>query len=204
MKRSRVTIFAISTLGLFLGLAPCSPLYAQNQTQAAACPLEGPSIVDTLKYINDALVSQSFAAGGNGDSTHDNYSLAISESQVTLSWNLTYGPSWRNVQNKGPYLNKSSFAIYNIDCHAMGTPGDFYRVSAPCATSNTGCVSSGAEGFDGSWMTLYAGSGFDMTFAVDADKGQRLVRAFSHLIALLQQQYKESHSDPNDPFAKPQ
>jgi hypothetical protein len=206
MKRSRIAIFFISALGFVMGLAPSSPLYAQTQSQPqpAACPLDGPSIADTLKYINDALVSQSFAAGGNGDSTSDNFSLAISESQVTLSWNLTYGPSWRNVQNKGPYLYKSSFAIYNIDCHAQGTPGDSYRVSASCATSNTGCVSFGAEGFDGSWMTLYAGSGFDMTFAVDAEKGQRLARAFSHLIALQQQQYKQSHSDPNDPFAKPQ
>jgi hypothetical protein len=46
MKRSRVTIFAISALGLLLSLVQCSPLFAQaqSQTQSANCPLEGPSI----------------------------------------------------------------------------------------------------------------------------------------------------------------
>jgi hypothetical protein len=43
-----------------------------------------------------------------------------------------------------------------------------------------------------------------LPFNADDDHGQRLSRALSHLIALLQQEYKQSHSDPNDPFAKPQ
>jgi hypothetical protein len=59
MKQLRATIFAISALGLLLGLAQSSPLYAQNQSQhqPAACPLEGPSVAETLKYLNDALTA---------------------------------------------------------------------------------------------------------------------------------------------------
>jgi hypothetical protein len=37
-------------------------------------------------------------------------------------------------------------------------------------------------------------------FGGDEEQAKRLVKACSHLIELLQAEYKAKHNDPNDPF----
>src|SRR2546428_65908 len=43
---------------------------------------------------------------------------------------------------------------------------------------------------------------FDWAFPFDSEHAQRLVRAFTHLIDLLQAECRAKHSDKTDPFAK--
>ncbi|WP_263352728.1 hypothetical protein [Acidicapsa acidisoli] len=202
MNLSRMLRFTLRVFIVLCGLVWNASLFAQNQPQATPCPLDGPSIADTLRYINDALGSQSFTDNGSGDQTDNGYSLTISGSQVTLSYLTTYGKSWKYRSDQSA-PTQVSFASYNVDCHAVGERGINYVVNVPCTVAGD-CVTANVQRDDGSWTTALTFHGFGMKFAVDEDKGQRLARAFSHLLALLQQQYKQSHSDPNDPFAKPQ
>lgn len=187
MNLSRMLRFSLPVLGLLVGLGQNALLYAQNQPQATPCPLEGPSIQDTLKYLNDALSMQVFNSKGQ---TTDSYSLSVDDGKVILSEKST-----RQNDNNAIWM-KSFSSVYDLNCHARGVPGNSYTVVADCI-NYAGCVHTG-------WNGDLAMPGFSMFFDVDQDKGQHLVRAFSHFIALLQQQYKQSHSDPNDPFAKPQ
>jgi hypothetical protein len=43
---------------------------------------------------------------------------------------------------------------------------------------------------------------FDWAFPFDREQAQRLVRAFTHLIDLLQTEFRAKHADKTDPFAK--
>jgi hypothetical protein len=193
MKQSRATIFAISALGFLLGLAPGSPLYAQNQSQPqpAACPLEGPSVADTLKYINDALA----AAPGRD---FDQAVVGRQGDSLTYTVHTIVGGGWASY--RAP--------IYSVKCDSGndGTPvGEFYSFNVWCAHDSCITLSGKAEASDQTWTDVSMRiPNINIQARLDPEHGQRLARAVSHLIALLQQQYKQSHSDPNDPFAKPQ
>ena len=127
----------------------------------------------------------------------NNYSLSVAGGQLNLSFNI----------NRGSH--KISAAIYDLNCHAQGSRGEVggkgqvYEALAWCMGYNQ-CVQFSLLKNDGTWWQAGGTNRFGFDFTTDDDKGQRLVRAFSHLLAVLQQQYKQSHSDPNDPFAKPQ
>lgn len=190
MKRSGIAIFSISALGLLLGLAQGSYLYAQNQSQPqpqpAACPLEGPSIADTLKYINDAL------AVGQLPDIDD----AISVQKDRLF-------QIDHVSSMG-IGEAQSAAVYALNCQSLtGTvKGERFEIDLECHAGN--CFESWVQDNpQASWRTRGSAGAMAISFNCDNEKGRRLVQALSHLIALLQQQYKQSHSDPSDPFAKP-
>jgi hypothetical protein len=192
MKRSWVLTFVISALSLFLGLAQGSPLYAQNQSrpQTPTCPLEGPSIADTLSYINGALAASPTPGLDQAMLVQQGDSLAYNKhfSMRGRGWNSSYAP------------------IYSLNCDfgdTGATGSQFNTLNVRCISANCVTVLYKAEG-DESWT----GTGINLNqlivnINIDDEHRTRLVRAFSHLIALLQQQYKQSHSDPNDPFAKP-
>lgn len=179
--------------------SPIPTLYSQPQNQispSAACPLEGPSIADTLKYINDAL-----AAWGrpvqNRPSDGERYSLAVSqEDELALT---EYNP-----ETKKSY--KHTYSIMSLNCKARGRgyPDD-YVISAQCLDERS-CGKSSLLRDGGDWTeprSWLSDTALEIALITDNEHGDRLTRALSHLIALLQQQYKQSHSDPNDPFAKP-
>jgi hypothetical protein len=186
----RIAIFAFSALASLWCLAPGSPLYAQNQL--AACPLEGPSIGDTLKYINDAI-------GGVQREGISGYWLALSVDSLVMSYHYEFAPS-------SSIINEKTAPVYSFDCKASGAQeSGGYHLSAKCANFQL-CVSARARQDDGTWTPKREGVEAELGLYLKADdvQGDRLARAVSHLIALLQQQYKQSHSDPNDPFAKSQ
>lgn len=186
MKLSVTPIFAIAALGLLLALAQGSPLYAQNQPHATACPLEGPSIADTLKYINDAITRYP----GNINGVRPTLVSGTADA-LTVYYDIGGGVNGRN-----------SAHIYALACSVSWESPSTVVVSCQdkhyCFQRNFNTPSS-------DWMPagVPTDSGNLIPFNCDDDSGQRLARAFAHLIALLQQQYKQSHSDPSDPFAKP-
>jgi hypothetical protein len=58
MNNLRYQLLLFAAVAYLISGTSAQDLYAQTlgQTQPpVACPLEGPSIADTLKYINDAL-----------------------------------------------------------------------------------------------------------------------------------------------------
>jgi hypothetical protein len=207
MKQSRATIFAISALGLLLSLVQGAPLYAQNQSQPppAACPLEGPSIADTLKYINDAL-----AAAGDQNTDPNGFrferrSLVLTQDQLTIRWH-TVSLKDGQPDNSTPFWEAYSFQVYSLDCTVrVSQYGTYYSIVSNCSNGMP-CGTESVETDSGGERNIRPEARESLAFSVgiDSERAERLARALSHLIALLQQQYKQSHSDPNDPFAKPQ
>jgi hypothetical protein len=204
MKRSGIAVFSISALGFLLGLAQDSSSYAQiqSQPQAAACPLEGPSIADTLKYINDALTADGDIKGDpNGfliehrslDAQGDK--LVFIEHVSTLKGGEVSGPSW---------WTHEIYPVYSLDCKAEGHGYERYHVIANCVPLVV-CAKQILNFDDGTSKEVPSSFLYQLNFdfAIDGDHGERLARALSHLLALLQQQYKQSRADPNDPFSKP-
>jgi hypothetical protein len=175
--------FAISALGL----AQSSPLYAQNQSrpQAVACPIEGPPVADTLKYINDALAS-------------DNRTDIVDV--ISVQKDRLF-----QIDHVSGIGEAQSAAVYALNCQSLrGTVfGERFEVDLECHAGN--CFEAWVQDNpQASWRTRGSAGAMAISFNCDNEKGRRLVQALSHLIALLQQQYKQSHSDPSDPFAKPQ
>lgn len=191
MKQSRATIFAISALVLLLSLVQGSPLSAQtqSQTQSADCPLEGPSVAETLKYINDAL-----PYSDRSSEQAQFFQLGMQDNVLTVKIRGTIGNT----------LFRYSAPVNALRCQLLSgsMKGPTFMLSVPCVDGD--CVSDSTQTYDGVWASPTYMHLFYVQFSVDNDRGQRLVRAFSHLIALSQQQYKQSHSNPTDPFAKPQ
>jgi hypothetical protein len=191
MKRNMNIVLVVAALGLVGGIGQGLPLYAQTQTQSAACPTEGPTIADTLKYINDAIKFNPPLSNG------DKLSSSVSVEGRALFVYENQSGSW------GTGYRRSMAQIYALDCNAkLIGPSEVFL---ECLKSQSPCVQNS---FDAGAGWEQAGFGktevISIRFTGDDDHGQRLTRAVTHLIALLQQQYKQSHSDPKDPFAKPQ
>jgi hypothetical protein len=87
--------------------ASLESLYAQTQSQPqpVACPLEGPSIADTLKYLNDVLAVVKIT---NTNTTLSKYSLSISGEELILSSYLQSANS-ANMQLR--------LFVNQLDCH---------------------------------------------------------------------------------------
>jgi hypothetical protein len=183
MKRPVTPIFALTALGMLLGLTQEATLYAQNQSQVAACPLEGPSIADTLKYINDALSGQTDDNIGG-----TNFSLSVAGPSIVVSFVQT-------IPGYPPENQSINYAIYSLDCHAKigNHPHTGDAVFSDCV--NRLSCGKGTDAYD--YMSTLI-----LPFQSDKDHEERLARALSHLLAVLQQQYKQSHPDTKDPFAK--
>jgi hypothetical protein len=95
---------------------------------------------------------------------------------------------------------KATAPIYALNCAATGRiAGSSYAIQAVCLSGKCATIFGPLNPPNGLQIDE-----LDFSFEGDSERGDRLVRAFSHLIALLQQKYKQSHSSPNDPFAKPQ
>jgi hypothetical protein len=207
MKRYRIRVYLISALGLLFGLGQGSSLDAQNQSQpqATACPLEGPSMADTLKYVNDSLALNGTnlkLTGGTWRidtalvSVH-NDRLVLDERQEVIS------RTGEAIDGTGSF-HTYSFPIYGLTCnaHTSRQEDGLSTVEASCEHS----MSCGKEHIVSDDGTVNEASTDHLVlwYGTDNEHSLRLARALSHLIALLQQQYKQSHSDPSDPFAKPQ
>jgi len=183
-------------MGILLALAQGSPLHAQSSTQTAACQLEGPSIADTLKYINDELGTATHTDAG---ATTNQFSLAVSGD------NLIFTLFYQILGHDGA-LQQRRMPLNQANCHPSEptTWDNGFKVLLKCDTSAR-CVQCYAQPDGTDWERISLSlDGLELFTPGDKDHADRMGRALSHLIALLQQQYKQSHSDPNDPFAKPQ
>jgi hypothetical protein len=122
--------------------------------------------------------------------------LVFIEHVSNLKGGEVSGPSW---------WTHEIYPVYSLDCKAEGHGYERYHVIANCVPLVV-CAKQILNFDDGTGKEVPSSFLYQLNFdfALDGEHGERLARALSHLLALLQQQYKQSHSDPNDPFAKPQ
>jgi hypothetical protein len=209
MKQSRATIFAISALGLLLGLAQSSPLYAQNQPRSNDCKVEGPSLNDTVNYINNALSRSDHENAITGGAVQTRLSVDGDNLIVDEYASLRPGQSDTKAFSASHQLHQA-FST-SLDCPAISSGANnngTYWLRIPCTTGNSCFSYSVKRDFD-DFSTSYGSNKDDLIVFDQCDDicGQRLERAVAHLIAFLQQQTRDKlkrNDDPNDPFAKPQ
>ncbi len=156
--------------------------------------------MDTLKYINDALSTDGADAPYSDGVSTENRVLKLLGEKLVFAYHesdLKNGAVAKPVRQV-----REIYPVYSLDCKADGfINGARYTILASCS-SKEDCGTSISNYDNDGGSEQFSIGGFSMSFAVDRDHGERLARALSHLVAMLQQEYKRSHSDQNDPFAK--
>jgi hypothetical protein len=188
---------AVFLLTCLAGCIPCVPsAFAQVQPAVdIPCVVDGPSINDTLIYLNQYASGSHFSynLANNlllitttedwfyrawGDPPHPHEDLVTWKLQVQLNRVGCVG----NAQNRSPPLVTPPRSVVSLYCSQ----------GANCVT----CTSNDDEG-KCSGLFIYLNP-------QDLELAGRIGRATSHLIYLLQQQYKTTHpNEPKDPFAAP-
>jgi hypothetical protein len=161
----------------------------------APCVADGPSINDTLVYLNKGLP----VVGGR------NQSISVDATKWTMTYTYRYSAQFRD---EIPLPQPSTAPIQMLSCSTgiYVDSGDGSMHIVGICESNVNCmeIASCPVGLDRG-CSYSNGNSFVLDFGSLADPSQVELnaRALSHLIFLLQQQYKSAHAHANDPFAKP-
>ena len=184
LKTPKYLTFAI-LLVLLLWPSPS----AQAQADPA-CKLEGPSIADTLTYISGILSSSPPVAVGGGQTWQARLSVSPDGTKI---FNETFTAYNGVVSDMKEW---EVFPVQAIKCSLTSGSGKYGPFLWIDCEDGKNCVTRRDVNAD---ITYTAQSSFHVN--LDADHCDRLQRAISHLIALLQKQYSETHTD-TDPFSK--
>jgi len=176
MRRSVLTM----ALALFAtAISPTCKPQADPQS-----PNSGPSLDETVSYVNSKFMdsdrSRSSKVSLSGD--HETlifttYSPKVDKPRRDSDW---YRVSWgAQISALDPASVKSLAGSVSLTC----------KGNASCVASKDDLHGKS----DGNSLDLFS-------YPSDEDEGQRLVRAYTHLIELLQAEHRAKH-DEGDPFA---
>ena len=163
---------------IILGCCLASAISAVART-VDPCVATGPSAADTLAYLNGALADTQWS--------YDKSTGMLSHFEGSLDpdSDLMQAPILAvDCRAEAREVNASSgvslYCLNQKDCWVSKTP-DNHSYAAPKVDNK-----------------VYA------FMPTDPDRADRYARALSHLVFLLQQDYRQRHAaNPNDPFAKP-
>ena len=193
MRLSPAVLIAFA-IGAFTATYP-----ALGQFDAVGpCARIGPSVEETIAYINTALATWDAERTSDIDPSLalDTHYISVTQSDLAITFH-TPGIA-------GGFSTTHAYPIYSLDCKATGQQmGKSFFIQTFCLKySDCGKVTTVWD--DGVARPQYPTPAGPLHFGltVDTDRGGRVVNALSHLVALLQEKYKQSHSDPSDPFAK--
>jgi len=174
MRRSVLTV----ALALF---ATAISLELQADPQSAN---GGPSLDETVHYVNSKFMDNDRSRSSK---------VSLSDDHETLIF-TTYSPKVDKPRKDNDWYRVSSGAqISALDPASVRSLAG--SVSLTCK-ENASCVASKDDlhgKSDGNSLDLFS-------YPPDEDEGQRLVRAYTHLIELLQAEHRAKH-DEGDPFA---
>ena len=176
MRRSVLTM----ALVLFaMAISPTCKLQADPQSANG-----GPSLDETVNYVNSKFMDSDRSRSSK---------VSLSGDHETLIF-TTYSPKVDKPRRDSDWYRVSSGAqISALDSASVKTLAG--SVSLTCK-GNASCVVSKDDlhgKSDGNSLDLFS-------YPPDEDEGQRLVRAYTHLIELLQAEHRAKH-DEGDPFA---
>ena len=176
MRRSVLTV----ALVLFAtAISPDFELQADPQSANG-----GPSLDETVNYVNSKFMDNDRSRSSK---------VSLSDDHETLIF-TTYSPKVDKPRKDNDWYRVSSGAqISALDPASVRSLAG--SVSLTCK-ENASCVASKDDlhgKSDGNSLDLFS-------YPPDEDEGQRLVRAYTHLIELLQAEHRAKH-DEGDPFA---
>jgi hypothetical protein len=144
----------------------------------------GPSLDETLNYVNSKFVDTDRSRSSK---------VSVSADHQTLTF-TTYSPKIDRPRKDSDWYRISSEAsIITLDPTSIRSlAGD---VSIAC-TENASCVAS-TDDLHGKTSSNSLGL---FSYTRDEDQGERLAKAYKHLIELLQAEHRAKR-DQGDPFA---
>jgi hypothetical protein len=169
----------ILTLSLALGLVT-------SVSGAQTSKDDGPSLQETLDYINLKFMNADNSQHGR---------VSVSNDHETIITAVGTNRPRAYVQYSAPVMNVDALTPMG----AVDVTGYSIILSCknndPCFIRTTHVPNLGDK-------KVRAFQDNVLAFTFDSDQAQRLVRAFKHLIALLQAECRAKHPDSADPFAK--
>ena len=157
------------------------------------CVIDGPNMAQTLAYINAIHRDKDPLEYG------------------PLEYNASLGTltrSWQTTMDNGNHsriFHKSRAAVLALNCHTEATDESATLScldGSLCFWITSDLWLDGVDQGIGTY-NRYEEHGFSIWVGFDPEKADLMARAFSHLVVLIQQDYKVRHSHLNDPFAKP-
>jgi len=169
----KTSLSRFATIILALGL-----IVPLSRAQAPA--IAGPSLQETLNYLNSAIANNQHYRNGQ---------ISVSSDHETV---LTEGEFFNEGKNEWVQWRDWAKAI-DLDTSLIGARYGYIEVSckkkSPYASEQIGEYRPNTS------------IGIDLlSFTLDDEKAGRLKKAFTHLLELLQAEYKAKHNDSNDPF----
>ncbi len=173
----------ILTLSLALGLVA-------TVSGAQTSKDDGPSLQETLDYINLKFINADNSQHGRVSVSNDHETIITAVGTERPRAYVQYSAPVMGVDALTPkaMMEKNGYSIA-LSCNNYDL----------CFTRTTHVPNLG----DKKVRTFQDNVAlFDWAFPFDSEHAQRLVRAFTHLIDLLQAECRAKHSDKTDPFAK--
>jgi hypothetical protein len=182
-EKSRAAMKAIIvTFSLALGLvATVSGAHTSQD--------DGPSLRETLDYINSKFVNADNSQNGRVSVSDDHETIITALDSYKPRAYVHYSAPVMSVDARTPkaVMEKTGYSI-TLSCNNYDL----------CFTKRTHVPNLG----DKKVRTFQDNVAlFDWAFPFDREQAQRLARAFTHLIDLLQVEYRAKHSEKTDPFA---
>jgi hypothetical protein len=173
---------SVLTMALFL-FTPVISLTRELQAVPQSAN-GGPSLAETVNYVNSKFMDSDRSRSSK---------VYLSGDHETLIF-TTYSPKVDNPRRDSDWYRVSSGAqISALDPESVKSLAG--NVSLACK-GNASCVA-----FKDDLHGKTNGNRLDLfSYPLDEDEGQRLVRAYTHLIELLQAEHRAKH-DQGDPFA---
>ena len=176
-------------IGFALVLGAVAPLKGQTHTKTSPCVLEGPNLADTVKYI-DRNILKAYPYDDQGER-----SVSVDTFKYTISFS---SPSQR-LSSHVKYLDCQ--AGINVVSSGYVTP--MHYVTLNCRDQYPKCFTGRKwDGSDRTWTD--SSQWFISIDYLAGDTDERVARALSHLVMLLQQAYKSDPTNAADPFTPPQ
>ena len=186
MKTSKYLLFAI------LLVQPIyAPPLANAQQPDPACKTDGPSTADTLAYINSTLANAEPANPFGHARLVYRVSVPLGDTQIVVTETripVIHAPTSTSSQTVPAVALK-------CDPDLLSWTNGIPILGFYCKGLRN-CVAERNPDQDASYGKMIV-----LSLNIDSEQLGRLGRAFSHLIALLQKQYNETHTD-TDPFSK--
>lgn len=161
---------------------------AQTRSMVKPCIADGPSLKETVEYINRNMADSK-------SPTYDDQGKRYIEVNAS-EYKVSFFSGREQVSSHVKYLTCETEAV--VDGKGYDPP--MHYVSLWCKQQYPGCFSG--QRWNGANRDLKDTSQSGISFYYLAeDMDERLARALSHLVVLLQQMYKSDPANVTDPFA---
>lgn len=185
-------------LGLLVLVASVIAVLVGISAPMAPAQTAGPSLQETLDYVNSKMADTKYEKNGHISVSPDHDSIL---SDADLIDPIQRSQSHNHMQARVAALDAvtARWTVDGFDGSYSGNGGS-YSVQIQCK-EGVNCVDRTFAFSDGRASSRPQSLIYGAPYPPDQEIGKRLVKAYTHLVELLQTEYRAKH-DKDDPFAK--